>query len=324
MAGKDKNIRTTLSGFLRYRGKGMSNRERNAFERELEKDTFAGEAADGLSGMTPEEVKEDLATLQKRLKARSTGKHRLIYYRIAASVAVLMVISSVFIVIQRNKPEKQIGENVKSEEHFDILKSPALKEPTLKEDKKIALNEPKSAYQKMKGEPPLTKKNDSIDIIADEKLELPVVSEANKNATIPERKEAEIVKIMVEQPDAMAKAAFEKKEAAGAVSTIRSENIDQIISYTPPQPVNGKENFDKYIEENIRRPADAKPGEMVVVVSFKVKSTGIRGSIKIISSPGKSFSDEAIRLIKSGPSWKPAEKNGKITEDDIKVTIIFK
>jgi len=59
-------------------------------------------------------------------------------------------------------------------------------------------------------------------------------------------------------------------------------------------------------------------------VNFKVDAEGKIDSIKIIRSPGKNFSDEAIRLIKEGPAWKPAEENGKRIDDGIKIKIVFK
>jgi len=43
-----------------------------------------------------------------------------------------------------------------------------------------------------------------------------------------------------------------------------------------------------------------------------------------VRSPGRIFSEEAIRLLKEGPEWKPAISNGKTTEDKIRIRIVFK
>jgi TonB family protein len=95
--------------------------------------------------------------------------------------------------------------------------------------------------------------------------------------------------------------------------------------YATPQPVGGKSNFDKYIRENLQWPDTTYRDEKVVVVlSFSVLSDGRIDSIKIIRSPGIAFSDEAIRLLRSGPVWKPAEENGKPVEDQVRVRIVFK
>jgi len=357
MAGKDKNIKTDLSGFLRYRGKEMPGKERNAFEKELQKDPFAEEAAEGFGEMDPEVIKNDLQNLTKQLRSRTRIRQRIIYYRIAASVAVLMIITSVLIVIQRNKPEKLISENTRVETPFEISKSPALSEPRQKENNKIALNELQGAGQKQKEEPPVTVSNEKSDNKAVVALKAEaVVNKAKEKISIPEKNEAEIMNNLVDPQSAKTRAAYDKKEdtalkaipnpsqlalnevvvsaygakrksekdMTGAVSTISTVKIND-AGYTSPQPANGKENFDKYIKENIRRPADAKTGkEEVVVVSFTVKSTGIPENIKIIQSPGNSFSDEAIRLIKEGPAWKPAEENGIKIDDEVRIRIVFK
>ena len=62
-----KNALLILSGIIDDK---MTGRERNAFERELQKDPFAEEASEGFASVTPEEVSEDIADLQKQLKRR--------------------------------------------------------------------------------------------------------------------------------------------------------------------------------------------------------------------------------------------------------------
>ena len=107
----------------------------------------------------------------------------------------------------------------------------------------------------------------------------------------------------------------------------KKEAVDEADSYrhTPPTPVTGKSNFDKYIRNNLHRPDSAIKGQrVVVVVSFLVQTNGSIDSIRIVKSPGQSFSDEAIRIIKSGPQWKPAESNGKPVEDIVRLRLVFK
>jgi hypothetical protein len=428
MSGKDKNIKTTFSDFMRYMGKKMSNEERNVFERELQKDPFAEEAFEGFSGTAPDEIKEDLATLQKKLKSRTARKQKSIYYRIAASVAVLMVISSVFIIIQRHKPEKLISENVRTETQLEISKSPILSEPMVKDDKKITLNEFHGATQRTSQKPLSTEKNEISDVkIIEKRKQISAASQSDEILSIPEKREAEMRAITVNQAGAVAKSGYimeapaspvlikgkiissednlpipgasivvkgsalgtqtdsggnfilslpdtanhslvanfigmeskefsatkdsvvnirlnpsilainevvvigygsvkkAEKDMIGGVSFNRAEDVNEVAGYSPPQPVNGKDNFDKYIEENIRRPVDAKPGQKeVVVVSFTVKSSGVKDNIRIIRSPGKSFSDEALRLLNNGPEWKPAEENNRKIDDEVRIQIVFK
>ena len=94
--------------------------------------------------------------------------------------------------------------------------------------------------------------------------------------------------------------------------------------YSPPQPIDGKENYDKYIEDNIQKPVTASGQRADVVVSFVIRTDGIIDSIKVVRSPGNEFSAEAIRLVRQGPAWKPAKKNGKIIEDEVRLRIVFR
>ncbi len=104
-----------------------------------------------------------------------------------------------------------------------------------------------------------------------------------------------------------------------------TEKEYEATGYTPPQPVNGKASFDKYIQNQIRRPDTVTAGQRVVVVlNFIVDVNGRIDSLKVIRSPGKIFSDEALRLIKEGPAWKPAEQNGKAISDEVRIRIVFK
>jgi protein TonB len=109
---------------------------------------------------------------------------------------------------------------------------------------------------------------------------------------------------------------MDKKEVTGAVNSTK---------HTPATPVIGKSDFDKYIRNNLHRPDTTTSGQrVVVVVSFLVQTDGSIDSIRIVKSPGKSFSDEAIRILKSGPKWKPAEDNGRQVEDIVKLRLVFK
>jgi TonB family protein len=110
-----------------------------------------------------------------------------------------------------------------------------------------------------------------------------------------------------------------------AMGTSRTEEEENTSSYVPPEPEGGKKGFEKYIRENLSWPDAGHSGEKeIVVLSFPVHTDGSIDSIRVIRSPGKPFSDEAIRLLRSGPSWKPAEEDGKIIEEEVRVRIVFK
>lgn len=77
----------------------------------------------------------------------------------------------------------------------------------------------------------------------------------------------------------------------------------------------GDAEWRKYLERNLNRdlPVEngAPPGNYTVVVSFLVDKDGHISEVKAENNPGYGTSDEAVRVIKKGPSWIPAVQNGR-------------
>lgn len=73
--------------------------------------------------------------------------------------------------------------------------------------------------------------------------------------------------------------------------------------------------WQKYLERNLNRdlPADngAPAGKYTVTVSFIVDKTGVISDVKAENNPGYGTADEAVRVIRKGPNWKPAVQNGR-------------
>lgn len=73
--------------------------------------------------------------------------------------------------------------------------------------------------------------------------------------------------------------------------------------------------WQKYLERNLNRdlPVDqgAPSGKYTVTVSFIVDKTGNISDVKAENNPGFGTAEEAVRVIKKGPNWKPAIQNGK-------------
>lgn len=316
MRDKNKNIKVTFRDLIRYRKNEMSGKERNALERELQKDPFTEEAAEGFASISAEEISKDINHLQSSLKTRIQKKRRYLVYRIAASVAVLMIISSVFIIVERNKPVQQIAQsNIPAT--IEIQKKEALKKPDVKDQ---TIEKPVQEI----------KKSDKI-IEQESKSSAPVLSDEKKEDAVKNEYDARrgtTSNIITAPPVASSRSI--KRSLPEAEEKIYSFEDTMPISGvngpdSPPQPVNGKEYFDRYIAENIRRPDSTAAGQrVVVVVSFLVREDGKIDNLRIIRSPGKQFSDEAIRLIESGPSWKPAQKDGLVVADSVRIRIVFK
>src|SRR5664279_918048 len=324
MSGKNKNRKSRLTEFFRYHRDELSGGERNSFERELQKDPFTEEASDGYKSILPASSDDDYSDLKYRLKVRTSGRKSFILYRIAASVAIVIAVSSIFIVIERSRTSKQIAVNTFQPPILEISKS----KPVPGDANSIQVKKAKD--QKRKSEKPETKTTSPAPALNQEPSKAvpqPGKSESNnKSAESVELQKNDKSAVLMNEAVVSEIVADHVSAPAGAVARerslqkVESDKKDILPGYIPPQPVIGKQEFDKYIKENIHRPDSLTTDQTEeVTVSFIVKLNGSLERIRINSSPGKLYSDEAIRLIKSGPAWKPAEKSGKPIEDRVKV-----
>jgi hypothetical protein len=350
MKKKNNDRNDTLSEFIRYTRGEMTKREENAFQRKLQKDPFATEADEGYSEISPGEAADDLFSLEKKLKNKTRPHQRIIYYRIAASVAVLMIISSLYIVLEKKNRTKSLDEEIAISTPPESVKSNALSIPQVSEVqdelKKENLPETPPSGQK-KSDTAAGSKTISGKDNTEVRKYISVQPLTDTNETSMLSLKADTLKVLLaDQALAEKEVVQEEKDKAGELPTYPSEPAKSEASaaalkmakadraagaemdasvFTPPQPVNGQESFDNYIRQNIQKPAILTSGQTAeVVVSFIVRSSGTLDSINIISSPGKEYSDESLRLIKEGPAWKPAERNNEKIDDKVRVKIIFK
>lgn len=82
-----------------------------------------------------------------------------------------------------------------------------------------------------------------------------------------------------------------------------------------PEPVDGWDNYDTYLANNLNIPETIRMKETngEVEVSFEVDKNGEPINIKVEKSLCSACDKEAIRLIKEGPKWKRKAKKGKAT-----------
>ena len=77
-----------------------------------------------------------------------------------------------------------------------------------------------------------------------------------------------------------------------------------------PEFEGGMEKFYKFIGQNFKVP-DEEDLRGKIFVSFVVEKDGSLGDIKVIRDIGYGTGNEAMRVLKICPKWKPGELNGK-------------
>jgi TonB family protein len=114
--------------------------------------------------------------------------------------------------------------------------------------------------------------------------------------------------------------------------TTTNENITQqdepVFSAVQEQPEfpGGKTAMYKYLGENIVYPKEAQKSNIFgnVYLQFIVKKDGSVEKVELLKGLGHGCDEEAIRVIKAMPKWKPAKQNGKAVNAYINMPIQYK
>lgn len=118
-----------------------------------------------------------------------------------------------------------------------------------------------------------------------------------------------------------------RSNITGAVSSVEiDDHENRAYRYDPPQPVGGNGNFKDHVKENIKYPASGLEDNIkgTVKLKFTVERNGSISNIEVLKSLSKDFDEEAIRLVKSGPTWEPAKENDATVAKEVKVKIRFR
>ena len=116
MSGKNKH--RSANDYLQYLKGEISSQERHAFEKGLEADPFEQEAMEGLESLETGQAEQDILYLHNRLRKRLSRRRRVAFYSVAATVASLLIVGTVFLKIHDFNPSSD-EEQVYLEEAFD-------------------------------------------------------------------------------------------------------------------------------------------------------------------------------------------------------------
>lgn len=98
----------------------------------------------------------------------------------------------------------------------------------------------------------------------------------------------------------------------------------RIVEELPEYP-GGMVEFMKWLTATLKYPDAALKRRMhgKVMISFIVEKDGTLTSLKVIKSAGKMFDDEALRVARLMPQWKPGKADGKPCRSMIAIPIVF-
>ena len=111
------------------------------------------------------------------------------------------------------------------------------------------------------------------------------------------------------------------------VKQVTEEDPNKIFTSVEQHPEfpGGDAAFGKYLGNKIRYPAIAKENNVQgkVFLNFTVERDGSLTDIKVVRGIGSGCDDEAVRVLKSSPRWKPGIQNGRAVRVSYTIPISF-
>ncbi|MFM6953933.1 MAG: energy transducer TonB [Sphingobacteriaceae bacterium] len=104
------------------------------------------------------------------------------------------------------------------------------------------------------------------------------------------------------------------EEPAGNADVTEDNSIKDFASVeVMPEFQGGASGWGKYLQKNMKYPPIARENNITgrVIVSFVVERNGDLTDIKVLRGIGGGCDEEAIRVLKTAPAWKPGIQNGR-------------
>jgi protein TonB len=323
---------------------------------------FFREVVEGLESEDPELIEDDLAGLSMSIRNRAGMQSQTGFnlYSMAATISLIILASVVIFVavewLTRTEQGSELSMNKPAEtemegnrESPEIQRSvPGMDSTAEKQDK---VNEP--VDEKSSGIVTSREKTDVMSSVENEaevqpEAELPekierqeiIRDQEGKPLQEPEQIEEQTTAVLQDRKKESRSQQLKRSEPSAAAIPFANEDlaaekqeetsaglaVNYMTDVNLPQPVGGFELYQAYLEDSLRYPDSALKNEVegMVMVSFTVGSDSIPRQLSLIKSLGSGCDEEAIRLIREGPRWKPAITGGKIVESEMKMPVNFK
>lgn len=106
---------------------------------------------------------------------------------------------------------------------------------------------------------------------------------------------------------------------------VTEQEIFQIVEEMPAFP-GGEAKLMEYVGKNIKYPQIARETGIQgrVFIGFVVEPDGSVSNVKLLRGIGGGCDEEAMRVVKSMPKWKPGKQRGKAVRVSYQIPVFFK
>jgi protein TonB len=93
----------------------------------------------------------------------------------------------------------------------------------------------------------------------------------------------------------------------------------------PPQFIGGQDSLLNFLKQNLQYPEEARKAQVVgkVELQFIVEKDGTVSNVEVVWALGKGCDEEALRVMKLMPKWKPGKQSGRAVRVKFNMPIVF-
>jgi len=310
MSGRKKH--RTANEYLQYLRGELSNQERHSLEKSLEADPFEKAAMEGFESITPDQVEDDLLSLHSRIRKRLSKRRRVAIYSVAATVASLLIVGTVFLQIHNFNPGVSEKQYIPEESHpappAQQIEQEEVDQVAEPQGSAMAAPAPEAELQKaepityMEAQPAVK----GVESQADEVVAEPD-SESRQEKRATRRKET-MVPPVSERPDEIPQVSINEEELAQQISGTVSGIV---ISAEDQQPIPGanivirglSSGTVSDLDGRFNLPADEDSNTTLVASYIGMETqeyqVGDQNEVELIMQPAANSLDEII-VVASG------------------------
>ena len=99
------------------------------------------------------------------------------------------------------------------------------------------------------------------------------------------------------------------------------DRLDRQPSFKGKKGQEGLDAFSKWVQKRIQKPADGATG--TVLVRFVIGRNGGVQEVQIARGVSPALNDEAMRVVRKSPKWKPAKADGRTVRVTYTLPVVF-
>ena len=173
----------------------------------------------------------------------------------------------------------------------------------------------------------------TVEVLEEEMVEITKQEQKPQPVEVPKQTtQLEIVQDDVEVEDIEINAEMDQNEVVEEYVPVEVEEeevveaeVFTIVEEMPSYP-GGDMKMYEYLGKNIKYPQIARESGIQgrVFVNFVVEPDGSVSNVKVLRGIGGGCDEEAIRVVKSMPKWKPGKQRGKAVRVSYTLPVVFK